>query len=111
MTEEQPAPFNTVVSEGGCTTAWLTSAWTRQEIAEEYEWLNIDPARLGEIWFACRWTTPEELADPDRLYDLFGCDPERAGIDTSVVIWRVPAGSPGAHRYWTTDIPPGDHDG
>lgn len=96
-------PFETLVDDGGCTTAWLADAWTEEEIHDEYSWLFEEPpVRLREVWIRGRWTTPEELGDDDRLYDLFG-DWETNGIDTSAVPEYVKPDTPGAHRYWTID--------
>jgi hypothetical protein len=94
-----PKPHETLSDEGGSVMCWLAEAWSQDDICEEWE---LTPEKLREEWWACRWTTDEEKADPDVLYDLFG-DYEYSRIDTSVVYWRVKADTPGAHKYWTNE--------
>ena len=99
-----PTPGDILVDEGGSATSWLASAYDPATIRDEWDWLFEDESdRLEEIWFTCRPTTPEELADEDFVYDEFG-DVEMNGVDTSTVYSRVPPNTPGAHRYWTVDL-------
>lgn len=100
MAEVELKPHDTLYDEGGCPISWLASAWSKEDIIEECEWLDLTPEKLGEVWMRCRWTTDEERADPDRLYDLFG---DFDGVDTSVVYGRAKPNAPGAYRYWTTE--------
>ena len=110
MSSEQTNPsqrservFKTLLDEGGETTTWLASSYSEQDIRDEWDYLFENPkVKLREIWIRQRPTSPEELADEDQLYDLFG-DWEMNGIDTSAVPEFVPQGTPGAHRYWTVD--------
>lgn len=95
-----PKPHDTLSDEGGQTISWLASTWSKQDIIEEEDWRELTPDKLHEIWMWCRWTTDEEQADPDRLYDLFG---DYEGIDTTVVYRRGQPHEPGAHMYWTTE--------
>lgn len=95
-----PRPHDCLVDEGGAPMSWLASAWDKQDIIEEWDWLDLIPEGLSEEWWACRWTTPEERADPDALYDLFGADADT--VDTSVYYWRAVPGASGAHLYWST---------
>lgn len=81
--------------EGGSTMAWLADAYTREQIVEEWDYMfDLDNsiaesyARLEEQHYAARWTTDAERADPDAIYDLFGCG-EDDGIDITVYYWRV----------------------
>lgn len=98
----RPEPHETLSDEGGQTTSWLASDWSKADIIEDQDWRELEPADLHETWMGCRWTTGDELADPDRLYELFG-DYEMNGTDTSVVYWRAKPGAANAHRYWTTE--------
>lgn len=95
-------PHDTLSDEGGQTISWLASAWSKQDIIEENDWLELTPDKLHEMWMGCRWTTDAERADPDVLYDLFG--PHEDGeVDTTIVYWRAKREATGAHRYWTTE--------
>lgn len=102
---DAPAPHDTL-SADDMTAYWLDSSWSFDDIADEWDWLFEDSSpreRLGEIWLRPRWTTDAERADPDALYDLFGVD--REDVDTSVYYEQAKPGSPGAYRYWTTEVP------
>jgi hypothetical protein len=101
-----PEPHETLDTDE-MTTHWLASAWSLEDIEEEWFWLWEDrsPAgSLGEIWLRPRWTTEAERADEDALYDLFGAQWDQC--DTSVAYERADAESPGAHRYLTTEVAP-----
>lgn len=103
----EPKAFDRLFDESGCVIDWLASAWSIEDIANEWDWLfENKPASevLGERWYRFRWTTPEELADKDLLFYLFG-DYEMSGADTSVVCCLAAPESPGTHRYWTTEAP------
>jgi hypothetical protein len=99
MSETELKPHDTLGCDGQ-TISWLASAWTREDIIEEYDWMELDFDSFNETWYACRWTTNEELADDDKLYDLFG---DFDTIDTSVYYWQVNSDSLGAYLYWTVD--------
>jgi hypothetical protein len=99
MSETELKPHDTLSCDGQASS-WLSSAWTREAIIEEWDWMELDPEGFQETWYACRWTTDEERADDDKLYDLFG---EFEDIDTSVYYWQVASDAPGAHLYWTVD--------
>lgn len=104
---DQPTPHDTLNDESGSARYWLDSSWSFEDIENEWDWLFEDSSaeeQLGEIWLRPRWTTDAERADPDVLYDLFGCDPEV--VDTTVYYDTAKPGSPGAVRYWTTEVPP-----
>lgn len=108
-TLKPPKPHSTLQDEGGSTRYWLDADWSFKDIEDEYPWLFEDApasaATLGEVWYRPRWTTPAERADEDVLYDLCG-DYEMTGCDTSVVYEDARPGSPGAVRYWTTEVAP-----
>jgi hypothetical protein len=91
--------------EGGRTEWWLASSWSVEDICDpegEWEYLELTPEKLREEWFAFRWTTDEERANEDWLYDQFG-DWEYNGFDTSMLHWRVKPDTPGAFKYWTSN--------
>jgi hypothetical protein len=93
-----PKPGPKLVDENGETNCWLASAYSAEDVRDEFE----HGGELHEVWFRPRWTSVEESADEGLLYDLFG-DHEMNGVDTTVVYDRAKSGSPGAHRYWTTE--------
>jgi hypothetical protein len=102
-------PHDTMIEEGGGVIGWSADAYSIEDIEEEWDYLFEDrPARtlLVTTYYAARWTTKAELANPDLLYDMFG-DYEQAGYDTSVYYWRVTADwkpknqhSQGPFMYW-----------
>ena len=100
-----PKPADLLYDEGGNACWWLASAWTKEEICDpdgEWDYLELTPDKLHEQWHVCRWTTPEELANEDWVYDQFG-DVEMNPVDTSVVYWHCKPDTPGAVLYWTTE--------
>lgn len=100
MSNTELKPHDTLSCDGQ-TSSWLTSAWTKQDIIEEWDWMELDLESFHEVWYACRWTTEEERSDDDKLYDLFGDDSEN--IDTTVYYWIANSDDPNAHLYWTVD--------
>lgn len=98
-----PKPAQYLYDENGQTTCWLASAYSPRDIRDEWDYLFENGAKLHEIWFSVRWTTPEELSDEDWLYYQFG-DVEMNNVNTSTVYTHVKADTPGAHRYWTTEL-------
>lgn len=96
-TEAQPKPHDTLVDEGGSTNHWLKSGWTLEDIFEEWDWLELKPDSLIEVWLRPRWTTDEERADPDVLYELFG---EFESMDKTVYYEPAKPEFPGAYAYW-----------
>lgn len=97
-----PKPHDYLYDEGARVTSWLAASYTPEQIREEWDYEFENGAQLHEIWMTIRWTTPEELADEDVVFDLFG-DVEMNNVDTSVVYLRARAETPGAHRYWTVE--------
>jgi hypothetical protein len=96
----QPPKPGAILYDEGAPTAYLADEVTIAEVLDPV-WEQIDrPFRVVLDWRKLRWTTPEELADPERLYELFG-DHEQDGIDTSVVYTRVEDEEPDAHLYVT----------
>lgn len=99
MSDTQLKPHDTLSCDGQ-TVSWLASAWTKEDIIEEWDWLELTLDSFDEAWFACRWTTDKERADENTLYDLFG---DFEDIDTSVYYWQAESNTPSAHLYWTID--------
>lgn len=99
---DSPRPGDTLVNEGGETAYWLEAAYSEADIRNEWDYLFESGAELERVWLLPRWTTPEERADPDRLYDLFG--DEREDMSTEVAYEMVKPGTPGAHVYLTTEV-------
>lgn len=98
--EAMPKPHNYLYGEAGGVTSWLASCYSPAEIRDEWDYLFENGAKLSEVWLTLRWTTPEELANGDWMFDQFG-DVEMDGTDTSVVYTPVKAGTTGAHCFWT----------
>lgn len=101
-----PSPGDTLIDEGGSTNCWLVSSWSLNDIRFEWDYMFCPYTpladQLTEIWFRPRWTTSDELADEDFLYETFGDhDGHRCSIE--VVYEQAKPRSPGAHRYWTSD--------
>ncbi|HEY1690082.1 MAG TPA: hypothetical protein VGF95_14600 [Solirubrobacteraceae bacterium] len=84
-----PQPADYLCDECGCREAWLVDGAMLSDIIEDV-WDHLDDStfEIVRAYYRLRWTTPEELADEDKLYDLFG-DHEMSGIDTSVVYEEV----------------------
>lgn len=99
MSETELKPHDTL-SVDGSTSSWLASAWTKQQIIEEWDWMELDEESFHEVWYSCRWTTEEERSDDDKLYDLFG---DWEDIDVSVCYEMAKPETLGAYLYWTVD--------
>lgn len=99
MTEraDTPEPHEFLVDADGGTNHWLKSEWTFEDIRDEWDWLPLKPDSLIEVWLRPRWTTEEERANPDVLYDLFG---DYSEMDTTVYYEPAKPGDPGAVAYW-----------
>lgn len=95
-------PGDYLVDDAGRTTSWLASAYSREDIRDEWDYLFENGAKLREVWFSVRLALAEELADEDWVYEQFG-DVEMNGVDTTQVYDHAKANVPGAHRYWTTE--------
>jgi hypothetical protein len=109
---ERPKPGSTLANEGGETAYWLAADYSVEDITDEWDHLFDEipvERRLGQCWLRPRWTTAEERADEDRLYDLFG-DFEDSGCDTSVAYEMAKPNAEGGHLYWTTEYPPTEVD-
>jgi len=84
-------PGEYLFDEGGETAYWLASAYSPDDIRDEWDYLfDETDLELIEVWFTVRLATPDELfggnhedQQTDKVYEGF----ERPGI-------------PGAHRYW-----------
>ena len=82
--------------------SFLAASFSLRDAAAE-EWID-DVAFVGCMeWFRARFTTAEERADPDRLYDLFEGDPEWEGWDTTVLPSPCRPDDDGAHLYWRVE--------
>jgi hypothetical protein len=98
-------PHDVLHEEGGSVCAWLASSFSPENILEEWDYLfENDGSKLYDEWYCFRPTTPEELADEDVLYDLFG-DWENDGMDTSTVYDHCRPDREGAVKYWTRNKP------
>lgn len=105
-TKAPPTPADQLCDEQGMPCWWLASAWSKEDIIREFDYNgDMTPDSLGEQWHGCRWTTPEEQADEDWIYDQFG-DVEDTGVSTDVVYWHAKPGTPGTYKYWTTEVAP-----
>jgi len=94
-------PGEYLFDEGGETAYWLASAYSPDDIRDEWDYLfDETDLELIEVWFTVRLTTPEELADPEQLYELFGENHEDQQTDKVYEGFERP-GIPGAHRYWS----------
>jgi hypothetical protein len=95
----EPRPGAILYDEGG-PVAYLAEEVTISELIESLWEYVADGGRLRIVceWRKLRWTTPEELADPDRLFELFG-DYGMVGMDTSVVYTTVEDEEQDAHLY------------
>jgi len=103
VTSDPPVPGDVLYDESGYPCWWLASAWSKEDIIEEYDYHgNMTPESLRESWHVCRWTTPEERANEDWLYDHFG-DYEDTGVSIDVVYSSCKPDTPGAVLYWTTE--------
>ncbi len=107
---KKPTPSERQLDEGGSTIAYLADDVPIGEVIEDvWDGLPNRAVRVVCEWYKLRWTTPEELADPDFLYDQFG-DHEQNGVDTSVIYTRVEDDEPDTHLYVRLELVPADHD-
>ncbi len=99
----RPGPY--LQEEGGSIVAWSADCYGPEDILLEWDYMfESGEVRLYDEWYALRPTTPEELADEDLLYDLFG-DWEMEGTDTSTVYNVSPPERAGAFKFWTVNRP------